>query len=114
MIAFEIIDTVWNYHALGKAKEVVIIGLQFGQGVELSGPTYASPLLVNKRIFIGDNSGNLQVYGSDSGDLLWSAQLEREIQGRPLRWLEMLLVGSRDHKVHAFTLSGNDEESRND
>jgi hypothetical protein len=31
-------------------------------------------------------------------------KLEREIQGRPLMWSDQLLVGSRDHRVHAFTL----------
>ncbi len=71
---------------------------------ELTGPSYATPLIDDGRIFIGDNSGTLQVFGIDSGDLLAQHKLDREIQGQPLIWSDLLLVGSRDHKVHAFTL----------
>ena len=73
--------------------------------VELAGPTYATPLIADGRIFVGDNSGALQVFGIDSGQLLAKYMLDREIQGRPLLWADHLLVGSRDHKVHAFRLS---------
>ncbi|MCK4509018.1 MAG: PQQ-binding-like beta-propeller repeat protein [Desulfuromonadales bacterium] len=72
--------------------------------VELAGPSYATPLIDNGRIFIGDNSGALRVFGTDSGQLVTQYKLDREIQGRPLIWSELLLVGSRDHKVHAFAL----------
>jgi len=44
------------------------------------------------------------VFGIDSGDLLAEHKLDREIQGRPLLWAGRLLVGSRDHKVHALRL----------
>ena len=71
--------------------------------VALGGPSYASPLIENGRIYIGDNSGTLLVFGVDSGDLLAQYKLDREIQGRPLLWSDLLLVGSRDHKVHAFS-----------
>ena len=70
----------------------------------LAGPSYATPLANNGRIFIGDNSGTLQVFGTDSGELLAQHKIYREIQGQPLIWAGKLLVGSRDHKVHAFTL----------
>ncbi len=76
---------------------------------ELAGPTYASPHLHDGRLYIGDNSGTLQVFGSDSADLLWSTQLDREIQGQPLIWGNHLLVGSRDHQVHAYQLSESTE-----
>lgn len=71
-------------------------------GAPLAGPSYAAPLVDNGRVYIGDNNGVLQVYGADSGDLIASTVLEREIQGRPLSWSDLLLVGSRDHQVHAF------------
>ena len=71
---------------------------------ELAGASYATPLIDNGRIFIGDNSGALSVFGLDSGQLLAQHVLDREIQGRPLLWLDRVLVGSRDHKVHAFNL----------
>jgi outer membrane protein assembly factor BamB len=72
--------------------------------VELAGPSYATPLIDNGRIFIGDNSGLLRVFGTNSGQLVTQYKLDREIQGRPLIWSDQLLIGSRDHKVHAFTL----------
>jgi outer membrane protein assembly factor BamB len=72
--------------------------------VELAGPSYATPLVSNGRVFIGDNSGALQVFGVNSGQLVTQQKLDREIQGRPLLWSNRLLVGSRDHKVYAFTL----------
>ncbi len=72
---------------------------------ELAGPSYATPLIDNGRIFIGDNSGALRVFGVESGQLLAQHKLDREIQGRPLIWADRLLVGSRDHKVHAFSLT---------
>jgi outer membrane protein assembly factor BamB len=72
--------------------------------VELAGPSYATPLIDKGRIFIGDNSGALRVFGVDSGQLVTQFKLDREIQGRPLVWSDMLLIGSRDHKVHAFKL----------
>jgi outer membrane protein assembly factor BamB len=72
--------------------------------VALAGPSYATPLIDNDRIFVGDNSGTLRVFGIDSGQLVTQYKLDREIQGRPLLWSEQLLVGSRDHKVHAFRL----------
>jgi outer membrane protein assembly factor BamB len=71
---------------------------------ELAGPSYATPLVENGRIYVGDNSGALRVFGVDSGHLLTQLKLDREIQGRPLLWADQLLVGSRDHKVHAFSL----------
>ena len=72
--------------------------------VELAGPSYATPLIDNGRIFVGDNSGALRVFGVDSGHLLAEHKLDREIQGRPLLWADRLLVGSRDHKIHALRL----------
>lgn len=72
--------------------------------VELAGPSYATPLIDNGRIYVGDNSGALRVFGIDSGRLLAQHKLDRELQGRPLLWYDRLLVGSRDHKVHAFSL----------
>ncbi len=71
---------------------------------ELAGPAYATPFINDGRIFIGDNSGALRVFGVDSGQLVTQYKLDREIQGRPLLWSGLLLVGSRDHKVHAFRL----------
>jgi len=72
--------------------------------VALAGPSYATPLIDNGRIFIGDNNGVLRVFGTDGGQLVTQRKLDREIQGRPLIWSDLLLVGSRDHKVHAFKL----------
>jgi outer membrane protein assembly factor BamB len=72
--------------------------------VDLAGPSYATPLVSNGRVFIGDNSGALRVFGVNSGQLVTQQKLDREIQGRPLLWSNRLLVGSRDHKVYAFTL----------
>ena len=70
----------------------------------LSGPSYAKPLISDGRIFVGDNSGTLQVVGADSGDLLSRVKIDREIQTAPLTWSGLLLVGSRDHNVHAFSV----------
>ncbi len=71
---------------------------------ELDGPSYATPLIERGRVYVGDNSGSLQVFGADNGDLLASVQVDRELQGRPLIWSGLLLVGSRDQKLHAFQL----------
>ena len=79
---------------------------------ELAGPSYASPLLDSGRIFVGDNSGALSVFGTDSGQLLARYDLEREIQSRPSLWGKSLVIGSRDHNVHALRLVNGQLESR--
>lgn len=71
---------------------------------ETAGPVYATPLVARGRVYVGDNSGVLQVFGADSGSLLASHRIEREIQSRPLLWQGLLLFGSRDHHLHALTL----------
>ena len=67
-----------------------------------TGPVYATPRIADGRVFLGDNSGVMQVFSADSGELLARFQAEREIQGRALLWQGQLLFGSRDHKVHAL------------
>ena len=71
---------------------------------DLAGPSYATPLIHQNQIYIGDNSGTLQVVGADSGTELARIVLDREIQGQPLFWNGHLVVGSRDQKVHAFKI----------
>ena len=69
---------------------------------DLAGPSYATPLIHQSQIYIGDNSGTLQVVGADSGTEMARIVLDREIQGQPLFWNGLLIFGSRDQKVHAF------------
>lgn len=75
---------------------------------DTAGPVYATPLVAGGRIYLGDNSGTLQVFGAESAALLATYRVGDAIQSRPLLWQDQLLFGSRDHKLHALTVADGD------
>ncbi len=69
------------------------------------GPVYATPLVNGGRVYLGDNSGTLQVFGAESAALLADLKAGDTIQSRPLLWAGQLLFASRDHRLHALTVN---------
>jgi len=66
--------------------------------------SYATPVISEGRVFVGDNSGLLSVVGVDSGDLLSTFQLQGPIQAPVAMVGGQLLFGSRDGAIHALEL----------
>lgn len=66
--------------------------------------SYATPVVIDGRVFVGDNSGLLSVVGADSGDLLASFQAQGPIQSPVVQFAGRLLFGSRDAGIHALDL----------
>lgn len=68
------------------------------------GAFYGSPLIVGKRLFIGNNSGQLYAINIDSGEILTSFQAGRDIQSTPVIFSGRLVFGSRDGNLYALDL----------
>ena len=73
-----------------------------------AGPVYATPLVSEGRVYLGDNAGTLQLFGADSALQLAVFQAGDAIQSRPLLWQGQLLFASRDHKLHALSVAAGD------
>ncbi|KIH75582.1 Outer membrane protein assembly factor BamB, contains PQQ-like beta-propeller repeat [Geoalkalibacter ferrihydriticus] len=68
----------------------------------LSGPSYATPLVHQGRIFVGDNNGNLEVFNLDSGESLARWPVGEAIQGAPAALGQQVLFGARDGALHVL------------
>lgn len=69
------------------------------------GPIYATPLLIDGRLLIGDNSGDLRAIDAESGNLLDRFHVDGAIQGGPTRSNDRIVFGSRDHDLHLLELN---------
>ncbi|WP_305043565.1 outer membrane protein assembly factor BamB family protein [Geoalkalibacter sp.] len=70
----------------------------------LAGPSYATPLVHGGRIFVGDNSGVLEVFNLESGASLTRLQVGGAIQGAPRALGDQLLFGARDQALHVVRI----------
>lgn len=69
------------------------------------GPVYATPALYRRRLLIGDNSGQLTVFGSESGSFLASLDVGGPIQATPVGYAGFMVFGARDQALHAVRLA---------
>lgn len=67
-------------------------------------PSYATPLVHNGRLFVGDNGGLLTVIGRNSGEKLASFAAGGAIQGQVTPFAGRLLFGARDQQIYALEL----------
>jgi len=66
------------------------------------GPIYSTPVLVDRRLYFGDNDGALSVVGADSGTIVSQFRVSGEVQGMPWVGGDQVLVGTRDRNVYAL------------
>ncbi|WP_429884550.1 PQQ-binding-like beta-propeller repeat protein [Geoalkalibacter halelectricus] len=71
---------------------------------QLSGPSYATPLVHRGRIFVGDNDGTLEIFGLDGGDSLARTTVSGAIQGAPAIFQDHLVFGARDGALHRLRI----------
>lgn len=67
--------------------------------------SYATPVVREGRVLVGDNSGRLSVFGADSGDLLASFQAGGAIQSSVVFAGSNVFFGSRDGALYSLELS---------
>ncbi len=77
------------------------------------GPVYATPLVADGRVMVGDNAGTFRVYGGDSAELLASFTVGAPLQGTPLLQGGRLIFGARDQRIHALDMLPSDEKTKN-
>jgi outer membrane protein assembly factor BamB len=75
--------------------------------IDLPGPTWSSPAVVDDVLVVGDCAGALHAYGLDDRPLrrpaeLWSVQLEGCIESTPAVWRGRIFVGARGGGVYAI------------
>ena len=66
---------------------------------------YASPIVDNKRVFIGDDFGNFTAYRLKDGKKLWSCKVGDRIIGTPAIEDGIVVFGSADHSIYGVKAS---------
>lgn len=69
------------------------------------GPVYSSPVVVNKKVYVGSHDKSLYALDAESGSLLWSFQTEGEVLSTPAVDKDKVFFGSKDGKIYALDAS---------
>jgi len=73
---------------------------------QLPAASYATPVVRNGRVLVGDNDGNLSVYSLEGGDLKARYPAGGAIQSPPGVVSGTLVFGARDEQLHALRMVG--------
>jgi len=68
----------------------------------LAGPSESSPLVLGKRVYVGDWSGRISCFDVATGALRWTARAGGEVKGAVSAAGGNVYVGSYDHHLYAF------------
>lgn len=68
----------------------------------LAGPSESSPLVVGKRVYVGDWSGRISCFDLATGALRWTARAGGEVKGAISAAGGNIYVGSYDNHLYAF------------
>lgn len=63
---------------------------------------YSSPLFYKKRIYVGDDMGNLTAYQAATGKKLWNFKANHRILGTPDVKEDVVVFGSADEKIYGL------------
>ncbi len=70
-----------------------------------TGAFYSSPAVEKKRVFTGDNEGNIKAFSLKDGKLLWQFQTGRRIIGGPAVSKGIVVCGSADMNIYGLRAS---------
>jgi outer membrane protein assembly factor BamB len=96
---------VW---APGYDGEILALDQQTGKqigSIDVQGPLYGSPVIIDHQLVIGDCSGtlhNFDVSNPRRPKELWTVELEGCIESTPAVWKGMLWLGARGGKFYAI------------
>ncbi len=61
---------------------------------------YASPVVYDNKVYVGDDLGVLSCFSLSSGELLWKFNAESRILGTPAVANKVVVFGSTDHNIY--------------
>jgi outer membrane protein assembly factor BamB/Icc-related predicted phosphoesterase len=63
--------------------------------------SYAAPIVYDKKIYAGDDAGEMHAYHLETGDEIWTFKTGARVMGKPAAAENRLIFGSCDHFIYA-------------